>query len=50
MIGTEENVRFLLCQIGSAIGALALQHVLTLRAFRTSKILNEIPLRSVIHR
>jgi CheY-like chemotaxis protein len=42
MIGTEENVRFLPCQIGSAIGALALQHVLTLRAFRTSKILNEI--------
>jgi purine-binding chemotaxis protein CheW len=27
MIGAEENVRFLLCQIGSAIGALALEHV-----------------------
>jgi len=27
MIGTEGNVRFLLCQIGSAIGALALDHV-----------------------
>jgi purine-binding chemotaxis protein CheW len=27
MNGTEENVRFLLCQIGSVIGALALDHV-----------------------